>query len=157
MQVQPLRALCAVSEGNGLKTVPFPLPHLLCSVGTQDYHTGSCWLSWGTDSGQPGRDALGGCSLSQAFCLPHVQGMTGPFLFVVWAVCHWGLCQAAYGLSTVLTLGDFRVPPFVHPGKELTVSQLPVPLGSLSRFTCCPGTRATTSEVFQRSPMTQLL
>lgn len=68
---------------------------------------------------------------------------------------HWGLCQAAYGLSTVLTLGDFRVPPFVHPGKELTVPQLPAPLGSLSRFTCCPGT--TTSEVFQRSPMTQLL
>lgn len=151
-----------------------------------------------------GRDALGRCPLIRALCPPHAWG-SGPFLFLggvvrsVFSVVssskvcwprttewlwekwwdtsfHWGLCQAAYGPSTVLTP--------VHPRKELTVSQLAAPcsLGnshvcallpvwaihsvedlthvafcSLSRYSYCPGARATTSEVFQRSPTTQLL
>lgn len=54
----------------------------------------------------------------------------------------WEMCQTAYGPSTVLALGNFSAPPSVHPGRECTVPQLPVPFsleyGHLSFLSDCP-------------------
>lgn len=81
-----MNALCCVRR-EWTDDKLFPPPHLPPSVEILIYYTGTCWLCWGRDSGQP-RKVCFGWMFSNSGFLPTLCPGDGPIpFFVVGAAC----------------------------------------------------------------------